>query len=222
MKAMILAAGRGERLRPLTDSVPKALVEVQGRSLIDWHLDRIAHAGIGEVVINLGWLGDRVQAHVGDGSRYGVTVQYSDEGENILETGGGMHRALPILGSEPFLAINADVFTDMPVAAIRLAPGHLGHLVLVPKPPHRAQGDFVLDNGLIGNAGTCDLTFSGIAVYRPALFEACSAGRFSIVPQLRAAAENGKLQGSRYDGAWADIGTAERLAAANRNEAQTI
>lgn len=221
MKAMILAAGRGERLRPLTDTVPKALVEVQGRSLIDWHLDRIARAGIGDVVINLGWLGHRVREHVGDGSRYGVTVQYSDEGENILETGGGMHRALPVLGSEPFLAINADVFTAMPVPKIRLEPDDLGHLVLVPNPSHRERGDFVLDRGRIRNADNCDLTFSGIAVYRPALFQGCSAGRFSIVPRLLAAADNGKLQGSRYDGAWADIGTAERLAAANRSEAYT-
>tara|TARA_R110002096_G_scaffold101547_2_gene224529 strand:+ start:4418 stop:5086 length:669 start_codon:yes stop_codon:yes gene_type:complete len=221
MKAMILAAGRGERLRPMTDTVPKALVEVQGRSLIDWHLDKIADAGIRDVVINLGWLGHCVQAHVGDGSRFGITVQYSEEGENILETGGGIHRALPLLGSEPFLVINADVFTEMPMPGIRLAPDCLGHLVLVPQPAHRAQGDFILDSGRVRNAESCDLTFSGVALYRPALFKDCSAGRFSIVPLLRAAADNGKLQGSRYDGPWADVGTAARLEAANSIEAHT-
>lgn len=221
VKAMILAAGRGERLRPLTDTTPKALVEVQGRCLIDWHLDRIAQAGIRDVVINLGWLGHRVRQHVGDGSGWGVNVQYSDEGESVLETGGGIHRALPALGDAAFLVVNADIFTDMPVTGIHLEPNHLGHLVLVPTPGYRDHGDFALEGGRVGNDGSRDLTFSGVAVYRPALFQDCAAGRFSIVPLLRAAADNGKLQGSQYDGIWADVGTAERLAAANGAEARS-
>lgn len=210
MRAMILAAGRGERLRPLTDTLPKSLVEVQGQSLLERHLQHIRAAGIKKVVINLGWLGEQIAQRVGSGARYGIDVTYSPEGDNILETGGGIHKALPMLGGEPFLVVNADVFTDMPVPEIDLASDAVGHLVLVPTPAYREHGDFSLRKGIIGNEP--ELTFSGVAIYRPEFFEDCKPGRFSIVPMLRAAADEQRLTGSIYEGTWADIGTPERLA----------
>ena len=215
MKAMILAAGRGERLRPLTDTVPKALVEVRGRSLLERHLETVHNAGIEDVVINLGWLGEQVQERIGSGFAYGLNVVYSDEGDHVLETGGGIHNALPLLGPEPFLVVNADIFTDMPVPDVTLGESSLGHLVLVPSPAYRDSGDFNLENGRIRNGDSPLLTFSGVSMYRPEFFAGCEAGRFSIVPLLRAAADNGRLQGSFYDGLWSDVGTPERLEAAN-------
>ncbi len=212
MRAMILAAGRGERLRPLTDRIPKALVEVRGKSLLERHLDNIASAGIRTVVINLGWLGDRIVERVGSGKRYGLDVIYSHEGDDILETGGGIHNALPSLGSAPFLVVNADVYTDMPVPDLQLEDRHLGHLVLVPTPGYRDHGDFDLDAGLIRNGERAALTYSGVAIYRPEFFDGCEAGRFSIVPMWREAADRGQLSGSLYEGLWADVGTPERLA----------
>lgn len=212
MRAMILAAGRGERLRPLTDRIPKALVEVRGKSLLERHLDNIASAGIRTVVINLGWLGDRIVQRVGSGKRYGLDVIYSHEGDDILETGGGIHNALPSLGSAPFLVVNADVYTDMPVPDLQLEDRHLGHLVLVPTPGYRDHGDFDLDAGLIRNGERAALTYSGVAIYRPEFFDGCEAGRFSIVPMWREAADRGQLSGSLYEGLWADVGTPERLA----------
>lgn len=213
MRAMILAAGRGERLRPLTDETPKSLVDVGGRSLLERHLDHVRAAGIRTVVINLGWLGDRIVELVGSGRRYGLEVVYSQEGDNILETGGGIFKALPTLGDEPFLVINADIFTDMPVPDVTLADGHLGHLVMVPSPQYRDGGDFDIDNGLIRNTSAQSLTFSGVAIYRPEFFADCEPGRFPLAPMLRDAAEREQLSGSVYAGQWADIGTPERLAA---------
>lgn len=215
MIAMILAAGRGERLRPLTDTTPKSLIEVRGQSLLERHLENIRDAGISDVVINLGWLGEQIEARITGGSKYGVNVQFSPEGDNVLETGGGIHRALPMLGDEPFLVVNADVFTDMPVPDITLSDDHMGHLVLVPTPDYHHGGDFDLDEGLVRNGDAPSLTFSGVAVYRPEFFKDCEAGRFSIVPMLREAADDGRLQGSIYKGLWADVGTPERLAALN-------
>jgi MurNAc alpha-1-phosphate uridylyltransferase len=214
--AMILAAGRGERLRPITETMPKALVEVDGRSLLEHHLDAVRAAGIRTVVINLGWHGEQIAARIGSGRRYGVDVIYSPEGDDILETGGGIRRALPVLGREPFVVINADVFTDMPVPSPALGAGIDGHLVLVPTPAYRAGGDFDLVDGLVRNAMAPELTFAGVAVYRPEFFADCEAGRFSVVPLLRAAADEGRLGGSVYAGAWEDAGTPERLAALNR------
>ena len=213
MKVMILAAGRGERLRPLTDDLPKALVEVRGRSLLQRHLERLSGAGIEDVVINLGWHGEQIQERIGSGSEYGLSVAYSDEGDNVLETGGGIHNALHLLGSDPFLVVNADIFTDMPVPIVNLAENALGHLVLVPSPAYRDAGDFDLVDGLARNAESPMLTFGGVAMYRPEFFDGCDAGRFSIVPRLRQAADDGRLQGSLYEGVWADVGTPERLAA---------
>ena len=210
---MILAAGRGERLRPLTDRIPKSLVEVRGETLLERHLRDVQAAGIRTVVINLGWLGDRIVECVGSGEQYGLDVIYSDEGEHVLETGGGIHRALPHLGDEPFLVVNADIYTDTPVPRVEIAPGHLGHLVMVPTPDYREHGDFDIEDGLIRN-GECALyTFSGVAVYRPEFFDGCEAGRFPLAPMLREAADRGQLSGSLYEGFWADVGTPERLAA---------
>lgn len=213
MRAMILAAGRGERLRPLTDETPKSLVEVGGRSLLERHLDHVKAAGIETVVINLGWLGDRIVERVGSGRRHGLEVIYSQEGDNILETGGGIFKALPTLGNGPFVVINADIFTDMPVPEVTLADDQLGHLVMVPSPEYRAGGDFDIEEGLIRNSSDQSLTFSGVAIYRPQLFDGCEPGRFPLTPLLRAAAEDGRLSGSLYEGLWADIGTPERLEA---------
>ena len=218
MIAMILAAGRGERLRPLTDTVPKCLVEVRGQSLLEWHLEHISKAGIKDVVINLGWLGEQIVERVGSGSEYGLNVLYSDESDNVLETGGGIQKALPMLGSEPFLVLNADIFTEMPILNITLLDSALGHLVLVPTPDYRTTGDFDLNSGMIRNSDTPALTFGGVAMYRPEFFDGCEAGKFSIVPLMRAAADAGRLQGSLYEGVWADVGTPERLAAIDNDE----
>lgn len=217
MKAMILAAGRGERLRPITDEVPKPLVEVRGQTLLERHLEHVQNAGITDVVINIDWLGHKIVECVGAGERYGLNVTYSDETGNVLETGGGIHKALPLLGNAPFLVINADVYTDMPVPDVSLADEHLGHLVLVPTPGYRAAGDFDLEDGLVRN-GAQRHTFSGVAIYRPEFFADCVPGRFSIAPMLRASADAGHLSGSLYDGEWADVGTPERLAALDRRQ----
>lgn len=216
MIAMILAAGRGERLRPITEEIPKALAEVQGRSLLDRHLDNVRAAGIDTVVINLGWLGDKIEEHVGSGWSYGLNVIYSPEGDNILETGGGIHRALPLLGTEPFFVINADIFTDMPLPPTGLIASDIGHLVLVPTPAHKERGDFDLDDGRVVDSASPELTFSGVAVYRPEFFDGCEAGRFPLAPMLKSAARAGQLGGSLYEGLWEDVGTPDRLAELNR------
>lgn len=216
MIAMILAAGRGERLRPLTESTPKALVEVHGQSLLERHLDNLRSGGIETVVINLGWLGEKIAAKIGSGRAYGLNVVYSPEGDDILETGGGIHRALPLLGSEPFLVVNADIYTDMPLPPAALGDEDSGHLVLVPRPPHRQQGDFDLRDGRVSDSGAAAYTFAGVAVYRPEFFADCEPGRFPLAPMLRAAARAGQLAGSLYQGIWADVGTPERLAELNR------
>ena len=215
MIAMILAAGRGERLRPITDSVPKALVEVRGESLLERHLRAVRAAGVDTVVINLGWLGDQIVERVGSGSDYGLNVIYSPEGNDILETGGGIHRALPVLGDEPFLVVNADIYTDMPLHAAVLGDDDVGHLVLVPTPADKCGGDFDLIDKLARNGDIPDLTFSGIATYRPEFFADCEPGRFSVVPMLRAAADAGCLRGDVYAGRWSDVGTPQTLAELN-------
>ena len=210
---MILAAGRGERLRPVTDSVPKALVEINGRSLLERHLDNLARCGIHDVVINLGWLGEQIEKRVGNGAAFDLDVSYSDERAEVLETGGGVHKALPLLGDEPFVVINADVLTDMPVPSVQLDQRADAHLVLVQTPDYRAQGDFGIDDGWATNAAVH--TFSGVSIFRPRFFAGCEAGRFSVVPLLREAADERRLQASLYEGLWSDVGTPERLAAAN-------
>jgi MurNAc alpha-1-phosphate uridylyltransferase len=208
---MILAAGRGERLRPITDSLPKALVEVRGESLLERHLRAVKAAGVETVVINLGWLGEQIVERIGSGSEYGLNVVYSQEGDNILETGGGIHRALPMLGSDPFIVVNADIFTDMPLPVAALNDDDVGHLVLVPTPADKRAGDFDLHSGRVRNSDTAEYTFSGVAVYSPEFFADCMPGRFPLAPMLRAAADMGRLGGSVYAGLWTDVGTPDRL-----------
>ena len=211
---MILAAGRGERMRPLTLARPKPLLEAGGAPLIVHHLRALAAAGFEDVVVNLSWLGLQVREALGDGSRYGLRIHYSDEGPEPLETGGGIFRALPLLGEGPFLVLNGDVWTDLDCARLRgrLAPGDLAHLVLVPNPAHNPAGDFVLERGRIVEREGERLTFSGAGVYRAALFDGCPDGVFKLAPLLRAAARAGRVSGELHEGAWLDIGTPERLA----------
>jgi len=215
MIAMLLAAGRGERLRPLTDDAPKSLVEVRGEALLERHLRSLRAGGVETVVINLGWHGEQILERIGSGERFGVHVIYSQEGDDTLETGGGIHRALPVLGSEPFLVVNADVFTDMPVPVIELRDSDLAHLLLVPTPADKPSGDFALTADRVRNSGDSMYTFSGISIYRPEFFDSCEPGRFSVVPMLRAAADAGRISGSVYEGLWRDVGTPERLAELN-------
>lgn len=215
MIAMLLAAGRGERLRPYTDTLPKALIEVRGESLIERHLTHVKAAGIDTVIINLGWLGEQIVERIGSGSNYGVDVVYSPEGDDVLETGGGIQRALPILGIEPFLVINADVYTDMPMPVTKLDTDDMGQLVLVPNPQHKSKGDFDLIGTRVRNGAEPRFTYSGVAIYRPEFFADCAPGRFPLGPMLHAAADAGSLRGDLYSGAWEDVGTADKLVELN-------
>ncbi len=217
MAAMILAAGRGERLRPITDTTPKALVEVGGISLLEQQIKRLAAAGIKRVVINLGWLGEQIAEQIGSGQQFGLQVVYSPEYDNILDTGGGIKRVLPLIGNVPFWVINADIYTDIALPNVKLAADSLAHLVLVQTPAHKASGDFELRDGKVRNSDNQDLTYSGIAFYRPEFFADAGGGRFSVVPLWREAADRGQLDGSLYEGTWEDVGTPERLAALNAN-----
>jgi MurNAc alpha-1-phosphate uridylyltransferase len=214
--AMVLAAGRGERLRPVTDALPKALVEVRGVSLLERQLERLRLAGVDRVVINLGWKGESIVERVGDGSRFGMRAVYSPEYDGLLETGGGIYRALPMLGPEPFWVLNADVFSDFSLSRPDLAPDCVGHLVLVPVPEHRSRGDFDLAGGKVRNAAKPAWTYSGMAVYRPELFSDAGGGRFPLAPLLFAAADRGQLSGEVFEGVWEDVGTVERLKRLNR------
>ena len=211
MRAMILAAGRGERLRPLTDTLPKALVEVRGKPLIEHHINALSSAGFREIVINQGHLGDLLRETIGDGERWNVTIHWSDEQPKALETGGGIHRALPLLGSAPFLVVNGDVWTDYPFTRLRAVKCDWAHLVMIDNPAHHPLGDFALLGARIRNEGKVKLTFSGIAVYHPRLFNGCEPGKFSVVPLLRSAMENHLVTGEHHAGCWDDIGTLERL-----------
>lgn len=217
MNAMILAAGRGERLRPITDKVPKALVEVRGEVLIDRHLRMLAEAGAQTVVINLGWLGEQIVEHVGSGEQFGVQVVYSPEYDDILETGGGICRALPMLGSDPFWVVNGDIYTDISLVDIPPDTDVDGHLVLINRPAYKKQGDFDLDGQLVRFSASPMLTFSGIARYRPEFFAGAGAGRFSVAPMLFAAAKAECLAGNLYTGIWDDVGTPEHLSRINRD-----
>jgi MurNAc alpha-1-phosphate uridylyltransferase len=213
VRAMILAAGRGERMRPLTFERPKPLLEAGGAPLIVHHLRSLAAAGFEDVVVNLSWLGTMIREALGDGGRYGLRLHYSDEGPEPLETGGGIFRALPLLGAGPFLVLNGDVWTDLDWSLLRdrLGATDLAHLVLVPNPPHNAVGDFVIEHGRVVERGGERLTFSGAGVYRADLFEGCSDGIFKLAPLLRAAARAGRVSGEIHEGGWLDIGTPERL-----------
>lgn len=213
MKAMLLAAGRGERMRPLTDTTPKPLLAVGGKPLIAWHLEKLARAGFREVVINLSWLGEQIAARLGDGAAFGVSIAYSREPWPALETGGGLRQALPLLGPDPFLLVNGDVFTDIDFRDIRLQNGDLAQLVLVANPAHNEKGDFWLGAGRIVAGPTPErLTYAGVAVIDPALFADSAPGRFPLLPLLLAARDAGRLGGQKHSGKWLDIGTPQRLA----------
>jgi MurNAc alpha-1-phosphate uridylyltransferase len=214
MRAMILAAGRGERLRPLTDTLPKPLVEVGGKPQIEYHLENLAGAGFRNVVINQGHLGDLLPQALGNGSRWGLTILWSDEQPEALETGGGIFQALPHLGPSPFLVVNGDVWTNYPYSRLRAVKCDWAHLVMVPNPAHHPDGDFSLAGGRLREQGSGLLTFSGIGVYNPRLFQGCTAGKFSVVPLLRSAMREHLVTGEEFRGGWNDIGTLERLEAA--------
>jgi MurNAc alpha-1-phosphate uridylyltransferase len=220
MKAMLLAAGRGERLRPLTDAHPKPLLLVRGKPLIVWHLEALARAGVAEVVINLSWLGEQIRARLGTGSEWGLSIEYSEEGREPLETGGGIFRALPLLGPAPFLLVNADVLTGYDLRRLVPEPGSQAHLVLVPNPPHYPGGDFGLEQGLVSLSATPRYTYAGIGLYTPRFFEGCRDGKFPLLPLLQRAIRAGQLRGELYSGPWVDVGSPERLAALNAPAAQ--
>jgi N-acetyl-alpha-D-muramate 1-phosphate uridylyltransferase len=215
MKAMILAAGRGERMRPLTALTPKPLLVVRGQPLIAWHVQALARAGIRQIVINLSGLGGQIRDALGAGAKFGVQIEYSDEGAEPLETGGGIFRALPQLGAAPFLVVNGDTFTDFDFATLALTHDALAHLVLVPNPPHHPQGDFALRDGLLSDSGAPRYTYSGLAVFTPQFFAGCVPGKFPLLPLLLRAMAQGRLRGELYQGLWSDVGTPERLAALN-------
>jgi MurNAc alpha-1-phosphate uridylyltransferase len=213
LKAMILAAGRGERMRPLTISRPKPLLDAGGHRLIEYHLASLARHGITEAVVNLSWLGSQIREALDDGRRHGVAIRYSDEGPEPLGTGGGIFRALPLLGDGPFLLINGDVWSDFALESLRRPAGSLAHLVLVENPPHHARGDYSLDATGIIHALPNRLTYAGVSVLDPALFAGCRDGAFPLKPLFDRAMEAGRLTGQRHDGAWTDVGTPQRLAA---------
>ena len=213
--AMILAAGRGERLRPLTDATPKPLLAVRGRPLIERHVIALSRAGIERIVINLAWLGAQISDYLGDGARYGVAIVYSDERPQALETAGGIFRALPHLAPGPFAVVNGDVYTDFPFESLRIAPDRDAHLVFVPNPPQHPQGDFGLESGIALAAAASRYTFSGIALYRSAFFDGCTDGVFPLKPLLLRSMAAGRCSAELYTGLWEDIGTPERLQALN-------
>ena len=212
MRAMILAAGRGERMRPLTDNLPKPMLPVGGKPLLQYHVEALARAGFTDLVINHARFGDRIEAWFADGGAYGVNIRYSAEGDNPLGTGGGIKRALPLLGDDPFLVVNGDTWTDFLLETLLETPPGQAHLVLVPNPPHHPQGDFVLQDGEISGFGEPKYTFSGIGVYHPGLFRSISEPVFPLAPLLRKAMEQREVTGELHNGRWSDIGTPARLA----------
>ena len=230
MRALIFAAGKGERMRPLTEHTPKPLLAVRGKPLIAWHLEKLAAIGVRDVVVNTSWLAERFAPALGDGAHWGLRLHYSHEGAEPLETGGGMLHALPLLGDQPFIAVNGDIWCGHDFAALPREPAGLAHLVLVDNPGHNARGDFALQGDQVHSQGEPSLTFAGIGVYRPALLagwrdvigDAPGADRlpprFKLAPLLRAAMGAHAVTGEHFTGAWTDVGTPERLAALNAGE----
>ena len=208
---MILAAGCGERMRPLTDELPKPLLKIDAKPILQYHLEALAQAGIKQIVINHSWMGGLIEEYFGNGNEYGVEVAYSPEGESRLETGGGIKNALPLLGDDPFIVVNADVWTDYNFMQLPNAPEGLAHIVLVENPAHHPQGDFCLQAGLVMDNACERLTYSGIGVFSPELFSNCKETVFPLAPLLRAAIARQQIRGEHYTGAWMDIGTPERL-----------
>ncbi|HVC29991.1 MAG TPA: nucleotidyltransferase family protein [Steroidobacteraceae bacterium] len=218
-RAMLLAAGRGERLRPITDTLPKPLVEIAGKPLIVYHVEALASAQIRDIVVNLSWLGEKIRAALGDGRRYGVRIAYSEEGPEPLETGGGIHRALPLLGPEPFLVVNADIWTDLDFRAVpALEESADARLMLAPNPQHHPRGDFGLEGDLVVERDAAAFTYTGIGVYRPELFRDCGPGKFPLLPLLKRAIAARRLRGAVYRGEWLDVGSPDRLACLDARE----
>lgn len=240
MKALILAAGLGERMRPLTDATPKPLLHAGGKPLIAWHLEKLAAIGVREVVINTSWLAEQFPQALGDGERWGLAIHYSYEGQVPLETGGGMWQALPLLGDAPFIAVNGDIWTDYDFATLPQGIAGDVHLVMVDNPPHHRQGDFVLEpqsgqlsfgDGATGRTppdAAATSTYAGIGLYRASLFDDWrhvigdapgaeqSPPRFKLAPLLRAAMTRSRATGIHHRGRWTDVGTPERLAMLDR------
>ena len=211
MKCMLLAAGLGERLRPLTEKIPKPLIEVAGKPLIEYHLNNLKKAGFKEVVINLSYLGEMIKEHLGDGTKFGLQIDYSHEGDTPLETAGGIIHALPKLGDRPFLVLNTDIWCNHSLSFANLSKHKLAHLVLVDNPTHNLNGDFAYEFGNIHNQGTHYLTYSGIGIYSPKLFENFSAQKLPLAPILRNAIDKGQISAEYFSGKWFDIGTKKRL-----------
>jgi MurNAc alpha-1-phosphate uridylyltransferase len=225
MKAMILAAGLGKRMRPLTDHIPKPLLIVGGKPLIEWHIENLKKAGFEEIIINIAWLGEQIPAALGDGSNYGVSLHYSDEQtEGALETAGGIIKALPLLGDEPFLVVNGDVWSNFNYSNVSpLENNNLAHLILVKNPSHNPKGDFSINQGnnRIRDSGENACTFSGIGYYHPDLFKNLNYGKRPLAPILRDAMQTGQVSGELFSGDWRDIGTPERLQALNEELANS-
>lgn len=216
MRAMILAAGRGERMRPLTDRTPKPLLEAGGKPLIQHHIEALRDAGFIDLVINHAHLGAQIVERLGSGEQLGVRIKYSAEPEGALETGGGIKRALPLLGEQPFLVVNGDIWTDYPYQQLHRQPGGLAHLVLVDNPAHNPDGDFQLQGDKVTAQGKQKLTFSGIGLYQPGLFDATPDGVFPLAPVLHGAMQDEQVSKKYYPGQWLDIGSPQRLAELDR------
>jgi len=217
MKAMILAAGRGERMRPLTNSLPKPLLEVGGKALIVWHIEKLLACGFKDIVINIAHLGYKIPEFLGDGSKYGVNITYSDEQKTgALESAGGIKKALPLLGDDTFLVVNGDIFCDYDFDSNFDLKDNLAHLILVANPEHNLNGDFGLNNTLVLNKSEEKYTFSGIGYYNPKLFDGLTYGKEGLTPLLRAEIKNKKITGELYCGMWHDIGTPQRLKDINK------
>lgn len=211
MKAMILAAGRGERLRPLTDKIPKPLIKVAGKSLIEYHLQNLAQAGFKEIIINTAWLAEKIHQQLANGENYGVTIHYSDEGE-ALETAGGIINALPLLGNEAFLVVNGDIWCDFDFSTLpKLDDDIQAHLVLVTNPEHNLTGDFSLQDNRVKNNGNVMSTYSGISIFKPEFFADQKSGISPLAPLIRKKCDNNLVSGQTHQGLWTDVGTLERL-----------
>ena len=223
MKAMILAAGRGERMRPLTDVLPKPLLEVHNKPLIVWHLEKLVKAGFKEVIINIAHLGFKIPEYLGDGSNYGIKIAYSDEQTSgALESAGGIKKALPLLGEENFLVVNGDVFCDYDFNPDFDLQNKSAHLILVQNPSHNVKGDFGLNDTLVFNKADEMYTFSGIGYYNPELFKDVKEGKSALAPLLREAIEQKNITGEVHHGHWHDIGTPQRLDEINRTKNEKI
>ncbi len=215
MRAMILAAGRGERMQPLTDRIPKPLLEVNGKPLIQYHVENLVQAGIVDIVVNHAVFGEQIETYFGDGKDFGARISYSAEGDQPLETAGGILKALSLLGESPFLTVNADIWTDFSFQQLLdlsgNLSGHLAHIVLVDNPVHNPEGDFSLSENRVLNEGDPMLTFSGISVFEPEFFKGYVPGHKPLAPMIRQSVSYGRVSGSHYRGQWRDIGSPERL-----------